>query len=233
MPTIKRNADKIITRLGDDGVRRVSCSCCQGEAACCVYPASCGVGPQSVLHYGSTLEATGSAPVYGDTFNGVALEGDMWAVYRNGTRTTRDCLGLGTEDFGGIGTVPSVQANLATTYSFSFTYTSPTDPPDIIAFGGTFNLSGPPGGGAGLIEEPIFTNQCGWGADIDFGAIQLFDEGLLLIFNPSLCRWEIQLPSTLDTAQEYLYAFKSGSGILLPTGSYTAVDPTISDFVIT
>jgi hypothetical protein len=102
---------RAVTKLVE-GERLVSCTCCTVSAECCVYPASCGRGPESVLFYGSTLSGDGTT--FGDTTNGVILESGQWAVYRNGVRSTRACLGMATE--GSI----NVGANLASSYALSF-----------------------------------------------------------------------------------------------------------------
>ena len=88
MAIIKLNSDnKIITKDG-----KVSCSCCGGPE-CCFYPAtltSVEEIPDSIRFYGEIL--TKNENGYGNTQNGTFLEEGVWASYRNGNRTERDCL---------------------------------------------------------------------------------------------------------------------------------------------
>ena len=46
--------------------------------------------PDSINFYGTTLSKSGTS--YGDATNGVFLEGENWAVYRNGAKTGKDHL---------------------------------------------------------------------------------------------------------------------------------------------
>lgn len=115
MATIKYQEDgqgnkKIIT-TDVDGQIKVSCECC---SVCPTYPAfpvlmdpeagyiqwtadSANL-PDAINFYGTTLSKSGTS--YGDTTNGVILEGEKWAVYRNGSRTEKDYLiSGGIDDF--------------------------------------------------------------------------------------------------------------------------------------
>jgi len=92
-----------------DGQIKVSCECC--STGCETYPAfpvlmepdpdDPDAGyiqwtadpanlPNSINFYGTTLSKSGTS--YGDATNGVFLEGEKWAVYRNGVRTEKDHL---------------------------------------------------------------------------------------------------------------------------------------------
>ena len=112
MATIKYQEDeqgnkKIIT-TEVDGQVKVSCECC--SLGCETYPAfpvlmepdpedpeagyiqwtadSANL-PNAINFYG-TLTKSGTS--YGDTTNGVFLQGEKWAVFRNGSRTEKDFL---------------------------------------------------------------------------------------------------------------------------------------------
>ena len=135
METIKYQEDeqgnkKIIT-TEVDGQIKVSCECC--SLGCETYPAfpvlmepdpedpeagyiqwtadSANL-PNAINFYG-TLTKSGTS--YGDTTNGVFLQGEKWAVFRNGSRTEKNYLISGgiddffadqyTVDFDGYSTV--------------------------------------------------------------------------------------------------------------------------------
>jgi hypothetical protein len=112
MATIKYQEDAqgnkkvIISVAGSE--TKVSCECC--SYSCPAYPAypievaidedgnltfdqwtadSANL-PDSINFYGTTLSKSGTS--YGDAINGVFLEGEKWAVYRNGVRTEKDHL---------------------------------------------------------------------------------------------------------------------------------------------
>ena len=121
METIKYQEDeqgnkKIIT-TEVDGQIKVSCECC--SLGCETYPAfpvlmepdpedpeagyiqwtadSANL-PDAINFYGTTLSKSGTS--YGNTTNGVILESEKWAVYRNGSRTEKDYLiSGGIDDF--------------------------------------------------------------------------------------------------------------------------------------
>ncbi len=60
-----------------------------------MYPADAGLSvfPATVFVNGQSLSlSTGGGTAYGNTTNGVILEGNRWAVYVNGVRTTQRCL---------------------------------------------------------------------------------------------------------------------------------------------
>ena len=136
MATIKYQEDeqgnkKIIT-TEVDGQIKVSCECC--SLGCETYPAfpvlmepdpedpeagyiqwtaDAANLPDAINFYGTTLSKSGTS--YGNTTNGVILEVEKWAVYRNGSRTEKDYLISGgiddffadqyTVDFDGYSTV--------------------------------------------------------------------------------------------------------------------------------
>ena len=89
--TIKTQNGKVLTKDG-----KVSCECCGVE--CCLYPAQAlGDGdysvndlPDAVTVDGTSFNRSGTG--YGNTTNGVILEGNVWAKYSNGVRSTRPCL---------------------------------------------------------------------------------------------------------------------------------------------
>ena len=111
MATIKLQEDAqgnkkvIISVVGSE--TKVSCECCSSCLAYPAYPVEVGFDeegnptfdqwtadsanlPDSINFYGTTLSKSGTS--YGDATNGVFLEGEKWAVYRNGVRTEKDHL---------------------------------------------------------------------------------------------------------------------------------------------
>jgi hypothetical protein len=111
MATIKYQEDAqgnkkaIISVVGSE--TKVSCECCSSCLAYPAYPVEVGIDedgnptfdqwtadsanlPDSINFYGTTLSKSGTS--YGDTTNGVFLEGEKWAVYRSGVRTEKDHL---------------------------------------------------------------------------------------------------------------------------------------------
>ena len=74
---------------------KVACSCCE---VCCPYPAqllviqsySSSDLPDAVTVDGVSYARNGTS--YGDTTNGVLLEGNVWVKYKNGVRSPRPCL---------------------------------------------------------------------------------------------------------------------------------------------
>jgi hypothetical protein len=89
--TIKAQNGKVVTKDG-----KVSCECCDVE--CCLYPAqtladgeySANDLPDAVTFDGTSFSRSGTS--YGNTTNGVILEENVWAKYRNAARSTRACL---------------------------------------------------------------------------------------------------------------------------------------------
>jgi hypothetical protein len=77
---------------------KVSCSCCALPTPCCYYPSAIlaqGIYtvndlPDAVTVDGVSFDRSGSS--YGNTTNGVRLEGTSWAKYANGVRSTNPCL---------------------------------------------------------------------------------------------------------------------------------------------
>jgi hypothetical protein len=98
--TIKTQGGKVITQEG-----KVSCECCL--LGCCWYSATqLAIGsysqnqvPDDIRFFGTTLSKIPGQAAYGTTENGVRFETDTWAVYRNGSRSTRDCLFFGESGF--------------------------------------------------------------------------------------------------------------------------------------
>jgi hypothetical protein len=111
MATIKYQEDAqgnkkvIVSVVGSE--TKASCECCSSCLAYPAYPVEVGIDedgnptfdqwtadsanlPESINFYGTTLSKSGTS--YGDTTNGVFLEGEKWAVYRNGVRTEKDHL---------------------------------------------------------------------------------------------------------------------------------------------
>jgi hypothetical protein len=95
----------IISVVGSE--TKVSCECCSSCLAYPAYPVEVGFDedgnptfdqwtadsanlPDSINFFGTTLSKSGTS--YGDATNGVFLEGEKWAVYRNGVRTEKDHL---------------------------------------------------------------------------------------------------------------------------------------------
>lgn len=213
-PTIKTTGTgtslRILTKT-EGGVKRVSCSCCEGES-CCVYPAECGLGPSSISFFGEIL--AGSGGIYGNTENGVILEGGVWAVYRNSFRTEIDCIGMATS-----GAIP-IAAILPSALFLSFDF------PSISAtFTATLNFSGSINP-ALITESDLFGQtggQCFWNGAID-QVSQDFDEGLALLLNPATCRWELA-----DGPLGAIFAHREDAS---PVGAYIANDPLFQNFVI-
>lgn len=91
---------RIITKLSGSE-RKASCSCCE-EVSCCLldtqlnldtYPTGAIIQdklPPIIIFEGNALSA--GVLGYGEITNGVFLENGIWAVYKNGTRSTRRCL---------------------------------------------------------------------------------------------------------------------------------------------
>jgi hypothetical protein len=189
--TVKRNGENVILKGG-----KVSCSCC-GGSICCVYPAPCGIGPESIQFFGSTL--SGKNGVYGNTTNGVILEDDFWAVYRNGRKRFIACLGITI--FGSV----SVSVQLPSSLFLSFNFNSET-------YTSTLEFSGGPI--EGFTNESLFgevLGQCSWGGAVE-QITQNFDEGFILLFNPGSCRWELA-----DGPLSFIYAYREDDS---PLGSY-------------
>jgi len=77
---------------------KVACTCCELPAPCCYYPSAIlaqGIYtvndlPDAVTVDGVSFDRSGSS--YGNTTNGVRLEGTSWAKYANGVRSTNPCL---------------------------------------------------------------------------------------------------------------------------------------------
>ena len=111
MATIKYQEDAqgnkkvIISVVGSE--TKVSCECCSSCLAYPAYPVEVGIDeegnptfdqwtadsanlPDSINFFGTTLSKSGTS--YGDANNGVFLEGEKWAIYRNGVRTEKDHL---------------------------------------------------------------------------------------------------------------------------------------------
>jgi hypothetical protein len=111
MATIKYQEDaqgnkKVIISVSGSETK-VSCECCSSCLAYPAYPVEVGFDedgnptfdqwtadstnlPDSINFFGTTLSKSGTS--YGNTTNGVFLEGEKWAVYRNGVRTEKDHL---------------------------------------------------------------------------------------------------------------------------------------------
>lgn len=109
MATIKlQPSGKVVLKDG-----KVACGCCEVEE-CCMYSAlDVSLGrytvddlPDDVTVGGISLARSGSG--YGNTTNGVFLEGNVWAKYTNGVRSERACLIQG-----------GVQDQFADTYTIS------------------------------------------------------------------------------------------------------------------
>jgi hypothetical protein len=66
------------------------CGGCPFYCATQSWIADSGNLPSAVNFYGTSLSLSGTS--YGNTTNGVILEGSVWAVYRSGVRTTQGAL---------------------------------------------------------------------------------------------------------------------------------------------
>lgn len=177
-----------------------------------MYPASCGIGPDAINFHGEIILGSGTS--FGNTENGVVLEGTEWAVYRNASRSTRNCLGFAFQG--------SVSPALSTSYALSLdafngdfteTFTSTLsflgDISDIILHADQ-DFSGAIG-------------QCGWGGGID-QASQNFDEGFVLFFNAQGCRWELT-----NGPVDFLIAYRESN---MPDGVYTSSRESIDNIFI-
>jgi hypothetical protein len=93
---------RVVTKLVE-GERLGSCSCCSAEdPSCCILSTLIDLDefptaeitqdklPPSILFEGNVLPVGDMG--YGDTENGVFYEGNVWAVYKNFSRSTRTCL---------------------------------------------------------------------------------------------------------------------------------------------
>jgi hypothetical protein len=213
--TIKLNSEgRVLISSGESGAVRVRCACCDSGELCCVYPASCGVGPPSITFYGVGLLGGEDGTIFGDIFNGVFLEGDVWGVYRNGQRTTRECLGLALPEQGEA----NVAADLPTSLVLSLDYADGFESFFVLS---TLNYNG------GVSDEAFAENalfgQCYW-AGASGAPGQNFDEGWALAFNPQQCRWELW-----DGPLGTLFAYRADGE---PAGSYTAAAANITNIVI-
>ena len=93
MATIKlQPSGKVVLKDG-----KVACGCCEEPEGCCMYPATAvntfyvaADLPDAVTVNGVSFNR--SSTNYGNTSNGVVLEGTQWAKYTNGVRSARDCL---------------------------------------------------------------------------------------------------------------------------------------------
>ena len=148
MPTIKTSGGAVILKGG-----KVSCGCCSScqtypafpvllepdpedpEAGFIQWTADSANLPASIDFYGTTLTKSGTS--YGNTTNGVILEGEKWAVYIDSVRTERDYLISGgiTDFFGDDYTVEWDTYTVAVTRSSCATW------------GGTFVADGCYSGG--------------------------------------------------------------------------------------
>jgi hypothetical protein len=148
MPTIKTSGGAVLLKSG-----KVSCGCCSGcqtypafpvllepdpedpEAGFIQWTADSANLPTSIDFYGTTLYKSGTS--YGNTTNGVILEGEKWAVYIEGVRTERDYLiSGGIADFFGD------------TYTVEWdTYTVTVTRSSCATWGGAFTPDGCPAGG--------------------------------------------------------------------------------------
>jgi len=203
---------RILTKTAD-GVQRVSCSCCESEEYCCVFPASCGKGPQSIIHYGVELQETSLGSLtYGDAQNGLTLVDDQWIIYRNGTSRSQTCLGAHFNDE----SIPSpiVGAFLASTYAVDLFYEGdPRDSLTVTYYGFSMATDANCGNGTGQARCG-FVGQCGWGG----GGGSISDEGIGILFNKDTCRWELQ-----NGPLNFAFAFLEGADQQSPVGNYDPV----------
>ena len=213
MATIKLNSDgRVLLTSGNDGSSRVRCECCDSVALCCVYPATCGLGPPSITFYGETLAGSGTA--FGDTLNGVILEGDVWAVYRNGQRTTQDCLGLALPEQDEANVAADLPTNLVLSIEFVSAIPNISPPPATVesffSFAGEMIFTG----GFLDLDNPLL-GQCYYSL-VDIVPGQFYDEGFVLARNSETCRWELW-----DSPLGFLYAYRDDADIV---GSYTIAE---------
>jgi hypothetical protein len=188
-------------------------TCCEIEG-CCVYPSSCGIGPNSIWFYGEII--FGSGTVFGNTQNGLILEDEFWAIYRNGSRTQLECIGVEFPP-----SINNVSANLASGYALSFVFIRMVDEvpiPEPIT--STLEFSGV----IPFETEAVGTlGQCFWNGNTD-QVTQLFDEGFSLFFNYENCRWELWSGPINE-----LYAYKEGG---MPNGTYISTSTDVENIVI-
>jgi hypothetical protein len=191
MPTIKTSGGKVLTTAGT-GLPKVRCECC---SPCSLYPAfpvllepdpedeeagyiqwtaDTDNLPTSIDFYGTTLYKSGTS--YGDTTNGVILEGEKWAVYIDGVRTERDYLiSGGIADF--FGDTYTVEWD---TYSVTVTRSS------CATWDGAFTPDGCPAGGVILMLA-----DTGWSVQ----ALSLTEGG-----GPCYAAGAVKYPSTPESS---------------------------------
>lgn len=189
-------------------------TCCEAKKDCCVYPASCGLGPNSVWFYGEIL--FGSGAVFGNTQNGIILEEEAWSIYRNGVQTQRDCIGVEFPP-----SINNVSANLASGYALSLMFIRIVDEVPIPeGITSTLEFSG-------VIPSEVETagtlGQCFWSGLVD-QVTQLFDEGFSLFFNFENCRWELW-----DGPIGGIIGYKTGG---MPSGAYISTNTSVENILI-
>jgi hypothetical protein len=215
--TIKTQGGKVVTKDG-----KVSCECCE-EPGCCMYPAqaladgdySASDLPDAVTVDGVSFNRSGTG--YGDTTNGVILEGNVWAKYRNGVRSTRPCLIQG-----------GVVDQFANTYAVSYGSIS-------FANGGILQRTGLCSWSTGPCEW-LGSFLTGWGATIFYGDpndFEIYRYKWRIVFDepfPPLI--EEDDDGNLVLIEE---AGCSGAGVFVkdgnqntPVGSYDGGDPIVS-----
>jgi hypothetical protein len=206
------------------------CDPCEPELTCCVYPASCDKGPESILFYGTTI--SGDGETYGDTTNGVIREGSVWAVYRNGIRSTRDCLNISydarrpTPQDIFIEILPSnVAANLASAYLVNLIYKTTNIDGDLV--GQSYSIPMKFGGVIGDLFGQISERQCGW-----FNAIPdpiFFDQGYYLAFNDKSCLWEFWILDEVSVGGRDIIGIRNSNS---PVGPYTSTNEFFESIII-
>jgi hypothetical protein len=222
MATIKTTGTgtglRILTKTAD-GVQRVSCSCC--GTFCCVFPASCGKGPQSIIHYGVELQETSLGSLtYGDAQNGLALVDGQWIIYRDGLSRSQTCLGANFDDE--TISSPIVGAFLASTYAVDVFYDGNLAVSTTVTFFG-FSPATNENCGGGNAYSCDFVGQCAWYGSASY----LTDEGIAILFNKTTCRWELQ-----SGPLNFLFAFLEGSEQQSPIGTYDTVGMAVGHSIV-
>jgi hypothetical protein len=177
MATVKLSDGKVVTKDG-----KVSCECCDVRR-CCVFEAqfaTAGDLPAVINFYGGELTVSGTS--YGDTTNGVILEGNEWGIYRDGARTSSACISLPANG----ATTANVYAELATSYLLEFTWQPDGFDPFDLSF--TMTLHGNPLSPHTYeaADEPCLWFSTSTTSD---PPSQFFDEGVILY--RSLGSWKI------------------------------------------
>jgi hypothetical protein len=206
------------------------CGPCEPALSCCVYPATCDKGPDSILFYGTTISGDGNT--YGDTTNGVIREENVWAVYRDGRRSTIICLNISYDvsrpsaQETVVEILPSnVAANLASSYLVNLVYKFVNVDGNLE--GRSYEIPMKFGGRMGDLFLQVSEGQCGW-----FNSIQdpiFFDAAYYLAFNDKSCLWEFFIAAPIEFGGREVWGIRNSNS---PIGPYTSTNGFVENLVI-